>query len=60
MKGDLVHDIVKTLFDHKQELAASHREASNLSLEYQAGGGSPIPLHPGAIGYFAEKGVKIK
>ena len=60
MKEDLVHEIVKTLFDHKQELAASHREASNLSLEYQAGGGSPIPLHPGAIRYFAEKGVKIK
>jgi TRAP transporter TAXI family solute receptor len=60
MKGDLVHDIVKTLFDHKPELAASHREASNISLEHQAAGGSPIPFHPGAIRYFTEKGVKIK
>ena len=60
MKGELVHVIVKTLFDHKQELAASHKEASNLSLEYQAGGGSPIPFHPGAIQYFTEKGLKIK
>jgi TRAP transporter TAXI family solute receptor len=60
MKGDVVYDILKTLFDHKQELVASHREASNLSLEYQAGGASPIPLHPGAIRYFTEKGLKFK
>jgi len=60
MKEDLVHEIVKTLFDHKPELVTVHREASNLSLEYQAGGGSPIPFHPGAFRYFAEKGVKVK
>ena len=60
MKGSLVYDIVKTLFDHKPELVASHRETNNLSLEHQAGGGSPIPFHPGAIQYFTEKGLKIK
>jgi uncharacterized protein len=60
MKESLVYDILKTLFDHKQELVASHREASNLSLEPQAAGGSPIPFHPGAIRYFTEKGLKIK
>ena len=60
MKGSLAYDIVKTLFNHKPELVASHRETSNLSLEHQAGGGSPIPFHPGAIQYFTEKGLKIK
>jgi len=60
MKGDIVYDIVKTFFDHKQELIASHREARWLSLEPQATGGSPIPFHPGAIRYFTEKGLKIK
>jgi uncharacterized protein len=60
MKGSLAYDIVKTLFDHKPELTASHREASNISLEPQAAGGSPIPFHPGAIRYFTEKGLKIK
>jgi len=59
MKENLAYDIVKTLFDHKPELVASHREASNLSLEHQAGGRSPIPLHPGAIRYFTEKGLRI-
>jgi TRAP transporter TAXI family solute receptor len=60
MKESLAYDLVKTLFDHKPELVSSHREASSLSLEHQAGGGSPIPFHPGAIRYFTEKGLKIK
>jgi TRAP transporter TAXI family solute receptor len=60
MKGDIAYDIVKTLFDHKPELIASHREASSLALEHQAGGGSPIPFHPGANRYYAEKGIKVK
>jgi len=60
MKEDVAYDILKTLFDHKPELVASHGDARHLSLESQAGGGSPIPFHPGAIRYFAEKGIKIK
>jgi TRAP transporter TAXI family solute receptor len=59
MKGDVAYDIVKTLFDRKPELVASHRDARYLSLESQVGG-SPIPLHPGVIRYFTEKGVKVK
>ena len=59
MKGDVAYDIVKTLFDRKPELVASHRDARFLALEPQVGG-SPIPLHPGAIRYFTEKGIKVK
>ena len=59
MKGDVAYDSVKTVFEHKPELVASHRDARYLSLESQVGG-SPIPLHPGAVRYFTEKGVKIK
>ena len=60
MKGDIAYDILKTFFDHKQELITVHRVARWLSLEPQATGGSPIPFHPGAIRYFEEKGLKIK
>ncbi len=60
MKGDVAHDIVKTLFDHKPELITVHSEAKNITLEPQSAGGSPIPFHPGAIRYFAEKGLKVK
>ena len=60
MNGDIVYDIVKTIFDHKPELITVHSEAKNITLEPQASGGSPIPFHPGAIRYFTEKGLKIK
>jgi TRAP transporter TAXI family solute receptor len=60
MKGDLVYDVVKTLFDHKPELITVHSEAKHIMLEPQAAGGSPIPFHPGALRYFTEKGLKIK
>jgi TRAP transporter TAXI family solute receptor len=59
MKGDLVYDIVKTLFDHKPEWVTVQQEAKHLGLEPQAAGVSPIPYHPGAVRYFAEKGLKI-
>ncbi len=60
MKENVAYDILKTLFDHKPELVASHMEARFISLEPQSAGGSPIPFHPGAIRYFSEKGLKIK
>jgi TRAP transporter TAXI family solute receptor len=59
MKGDVVYDIVKTLFDHQMELIAVHKEARNFTLAPQREG-SPLPLHPGAIRYFTERGVKVK
>lgn len=60
MKENIAYDILRTLFDHKQELMASHSDARYLSLEPQAAGGSPLPFHPGAIQYLTEKGLKIK
>ncbi len=60
MKEELVYDILKTFFDHKQELVTVHPEAKNLALDTQATEASPIPFHPGAIRYFTEKGVKVK
>jgi uncharacterized protein len=60
MKENVAYDVIKTFFDHKQELIASHGDARYLALESQTTGGSPIPFHPGAIKYFTEKGLKIK
>jgi TRAP-type uncharacterized transport system substrate-binding protein len=36
-----------------------HKEAENFKLESQKASASPIPFHPGAAKYFAEKGVKL-
>lgn len=59
MPDDMAYDIVKTIFEHKSDLVAVHREADNIELESQSKANSPIPFHPGALKYFAEKGVKM-
>ena len=53
------YNIVKTVFDKRDELIAVHKEAANIKLENQKASASPVPFHPGAIKYFKEKGVKF-
>ena len=54
----MAYNILKTLFAHKPELVAVHKEATHLTLE-DAVEGTPIPFHPGAIKFFKEKGAKL-
>lgn len=54
------YNIVKAIFENREELIRVHKEAANFVLEKQktaATGG--IPWHPGALKYFKEKGVKL-
>lgn len=60
MDENLVYQITRTMFEKKADLVATHKEALNIVLETQLNGGSPIPFHPGALKYFAEKGIKQK
>ncbi|HEX6002723.1 MAG TPA: TAXI family TRAP transporter solute-binding subunit [Burkholderiales bacterium] len=60
MSEKLAHDIVKTLFEHHKELVLAHREAENMTLENQTIGATAVPWHPGAVKYFAERGIKVK
>lgn len=60
MDEQTAYNIVKAIFEHREELIRVHKEAANFTLDKQktaATGG--IPWHPGAIKYFAEKGVKL-
>ncbi len=59
MDEKTAYNIVKTIFDKKPDLIAAHKEAENFKLENQTNAASPIPFHPGAIKYFAEKGIKL-
>ncbi len=60
MDDKTAYNIVKAVFDHRQELINVHKEAENFRLENQKKEASPIPWHPGAVKYFAEKGIKLQ
>jgi uncharacterized protein len=59
LNDQLAYDIVKTLFDRKEDLVRVHAEARNFDLKNQSDSAAVIPYHPGAKKYFAEKGVKL-
>jgi uncharacterized protein len=59
LSDQTAYNIVKTIFDKRDDLIAVHKEAENFRLENQKAAASPIPFHPGAAKYFAERGVKL-
>lgn len=54
------YDTVKTLFEKKPDLELVAKDAAYMTFENQFSGNTPIPFHPGALKYFAEKGWKPK
>ena len=59
MDEKTAYNIVKTIFEKKDDLVAVHKEAVNFKLENQKKEATPVPFHPGALKYFAEKGIKV-
>jgi len=59
MTDEMAYTIVKTIFDKQPDLIAVHREAENFSLKAQIKANSTAPWHPGALKYFAERGVAM-
>jgi TRAP transporter TAXI family solute receptor len=59
MDEKTAYNIVKTIFDKRDDLIAVHKEAANFKLENQKSAATPVPFHPGAAKYFAERGVKL-
>jgi len=60
MSDKVAYDVVKTLFEKKKDLVMVARDAEQMTFENQFIGATPIPFHPGALKYFAEKGYKPK
>jgi hypothetical protein len=60
MDAKTAYSVVKAVFDHKDDLVRTHKEAENIKLENQKKDASPVPWHPGAVKYFAEKGIKVQ
>jgi TRAP transporter TAXI family solute receptor len=56
VSDDLAYQMTKLIFESLPELANAHAAGKEMKLE-TAAQGSPVPLHPGAIRYYREKGV---
>src|SRR5216684_3395380 len=56
VSDDLAYQMTKLIFESLPELANSHVAGRDIKLE-SAVMGSPVPLHPGAIRYYKEKGL---
>lgn len=54
---DFVYEVVKKYFEHIDIVAAAHPSAREARVDGVLF--SPVPLHPGAIKYYREKGLKI-
>lgn len=59
MNDQTAYNIVKTIFEHKAEWEAVHKSATEVTIADQKQENSPVPFHPGAVRYFAEKGIKL-
>jgi TRAP transporter TAXI family solute receptor len=56
VSDDIAYQMTKLIFDSLGELANAHVAGKEIKLE-NAANGSPVPLHPGAIRYYREKGL---
>jgi hypothetical protein len=56
VSDDLAYQMTKLIFESLPELANAHAAGKEIKLE-TAATGSPVPLHPGAIRYYKEKGL---
>jgi uncharacterized protein len=56
VSDDLAYQMTKLIYESLPELANSHAAGREIRLE-TAAIGSPVPLHPGAIRYYREKGL---
>jgi TRAP-type uncharacterized transport system substrate-binding protein len=56
--ADFIYEVVKTTMENREILEKTHPSAKETLIE-NAPFIASIPLHPGAIKYFVEKGVKF-
>jgi uncharacterized protein len=56
LKGDVVYNLTKALFENQADLIGAHVKGKELTLQTAVKGVS-IPFHPGAVRFYKEKGV---
>lgn len=55
---NVIYNVLKAMFDHKNELVAVHKQALELTIE-TAVIKTAVPYHPGAVKFFKERGAKL-
>jgi TRAP transporter TAXI family solute receptor len=60
MPEEVAYNVVKTIFEKRSDLVLVHKEAENFDLRHQSLSAASIPYHPGALRYFAERGLTLK
>ena len=60
LPDDVAYKIVQVIFEKRAEWGQVHKEALTLDMKNQLDSNTPLPFHPGAVKYFAEKGHKVK
>ncbi len=55
---EVVYQLTKTIFENLEYLVGVHKAARFIQLD-SALSGLPVPLHPGALKYYRERGIEI-
>ena len=58
LPDEVVYEMTKILYENIDELAKAHQVAKQIDMN-KAFEGLMIPLHPGAIKYYEEQGIKV-
>jgi TRAP transporter TAXI family solute receptor len=56
---EVAYNIVKTMFEKKEDMVRVHKESENFDLKLQTNAAIVIPFHPGAVKYFREQGLNV-
>ncbi|OZI66421.1 TAXI family TRAP transporter solute-binding subunit [Bordetella genomosp. 11] len=59
MPDQAAYNIVKTIFESREELIAVHKDTADFKLENQKSAATPVPFHPGAVKYYKERGFSV-
>jgi TRAP transporter TAXI family solute receptor len=60
MSDDLAYNLTKLMMESREDLGQAHAEGKNIREQNQTKVKAGVPFHPGALKYFAEKGIKVQ
>jgi TRAP transporter TAXI family solute receptor len=58
LSEEVVYNVLKGIFDNKEEIAKLHAKGELLDLKTAVSGIS-VPFHPGAVKFFTEMGIEL-